>query len=84
MNPAGHRVQPRRADPGLRKQSWLGRFVTTYGWRAYALPVLAVVYIVVLYQTVTGTTAPVGEESEIAGPPTIGSAGTAIVGARRG
>ncbi len=66
---------------GLRKQSWLGRFVTTYGWRAYALPVLAVVTIVVLYQTVTGTTAPVGEESEVAGPPTIGSAGTTIVGA---
>ena len=23
-----------------RKQTWLGRFVSTYGWRAYALPVL--------------------------------------------
>ena len=26
----------------LRKQSSLGRFLATYGWRAYALPVLAV------------------------------------------
>ena len=25
-----------------RKQTWLGRFVSTYGWRAYALPALAV------------------------------------------
>ena len=23
-----------------RKQTWLGRFVSTYGWRAYALPVM--------------------------------------------
>ena len=36
------------------RQSWLGRFVATYGWRAYALPVLAVVTVLVLYQTVTG------------------------------
>ena len=39
----------------LPRQSWLGRFVATYGWRAYALPVLAVVTGLVLYQTVTGT-----------------------------
>ena len=40
-----------------RKQSWLGRFVSTYGWRAYALPVLVAVTGVVVYQTVTGTSA---------------------------
>ena len=26
-----------------RKQTWLGRFVSTYGWRAYALPILIAV-----------------------------------------
>lgn len=36
-----------------RKQTWLGRFVSTYGWRAYALPVLMVLTTVVVYQTVT-------------------------------
>ena len=41
-----------------RKQTWLGRFVSTYGWRAYALPVLIVLTAVVVYQTVTGTGAP--------------------------
>lgn len=66
-----------------RKQTWLGRFVSTYGWRAYALPVLVVLTAVVVYQTITGTSAPqsVEEEGPAQGPPTIGVAGTAIIGA---
>ncbi|WP_102142872.1 DUF3152 domain-containing protein [Mycobacterium hubeiense] len=66
-----------------RKQTWLGRFVSTYGWRAYALPVLVVLTAVVLYQTITGTGAPqpVDEEGPVQGPPTFGVAGTAIIGA---
>ncbi len=65
-----------------RKRTWLGRFVSTYGWRAYALPVLAVVTVLVIYQTITGTTteAPPVEEA-VEGPPTIGAQGTTIVGA---
>ncbi|WP_090355643.1 DUF3152 domain-containing protein [Mycobacterium sp. UNC267MFSha1.1M11] len=67
----------------LRKQTWLGRFVSTYGWRAYALPVLAVLTVVVLYQTVTGTSAPMPAKADgpIQGPPTLNAAGTAIIGA---
>jgi hypothetical protein len=64
----------------VRKQSWLGRFVSTYGWRAYALPLLVALTGVVLYQTMTGTAATVAEEP-VKGPPTIGSAGTSIIGA---
>ncbi|KAA0118774.1 DUF3152 domain-containing protein [Mycolicibacterium sp. P9-22] len=67
-----------------RKQTWLGRFVSTYGWRAYALPILAVVTCIVLYQTVTGTGAaptPVNAEGPVQGPPTIDAPSTAIVGA---
>ncbi|HEX5142285.1 MAG TPA: hypothetical protein VFW21_00300, partial [Mycobacterium sp.] len=53
-----------------RKQTWLGRFVSTYGWRAYALPVLAVLTVVVMYQTVTGTSTVKPAASEaIQGPP---------------
>jgi hypothetical protein len=66
-----------------RKQTWLGRFVSTYGWRAYALPFLAALTAVVVYQTVTGTTAspkPVASEP-IQGPPAIGAVGTAILDA---
>ncbi|ORV01450.1 DUF3152 domain-containing protein [Mycolicibacterium canariasense] len=67
----------------LRKQTWLGRFVSTYGWRAYALPVLAILTVVVLYQTVTGTSAPTPANAEgpVQGPPTIEAPGTAIIGA---
>jgi hypothetical protein len=36
-----------------RKQTWLGRFISIYGWRAYALPVLVALTGVVIYQTVT-------------------------------
>ena len=64
----------------VRKQSWLGRFLATYGWRAYALPVLVVLTGVVFFQTLAGTSVPVAEDP-VQGPPTIGSAGTAIVGA---
>ena len=65
-----------------RKQTWLGRFVSTYGWRAYALPVLAVVTVLVIYQTITGaeTEAPAAIEP-VQGPPTIGVESTAIIGA---
>ncbi len=66
-----------------RKQTWLGRFVSTYGWRAYAIPVLATITVLVVYQTVTGTDASKSAEAvgPIQGPPTIGAASTAIVGA---
>ncbi|WP_369634524.1 DUF3152 domain-containing protein [Nocardia sp. JMUB6875] len=36
-----------RPDRETKKQSPIGRFVNTYGWRAYALPVLLVITIVV-------------------------------------
>ena len=67
----------------LPRQSWLGRFVATYGWRAYALPVLAVVTGLVLYQTVTGTRAETTTDpvDTVQAPPTIGSQGTEIIGA---
>ncbi|MCX6482114.1 MAG: DUF3152 domain-containing protein [Mycobacterium sp.] len=64
----------------LRMQSPFGRFLATYGWRAYALPLLMVLTGVVLYQTLTGHSAPVAEDT-VKGPPTIGSAGTTIIGA---
>jgi len=65
-----------------RKQTWLGRFVSTYGWRAYALPILIAVTGLVIYQTVTGTGTDAPAVTEpVEGPPTIGSKGTAIVGA---
>ncbi|EGD55239.1 DUF3152 domain-containing protein [Gordonia neofelifaecis] len=37
-----------------RKRSAVGRFVSTYGWRAYAIPVLAVLTVVLLVMTVRG------------------------------
>ncbi|WP_307856817.1 DUF3152 domain-containing protein [Mycolicibacter acidiphilus] len=65
-----------------RRQSWLGRFISTYGWRAYALPVLMVLTVVVVYQAVTGTGVRTKTvEEPVQGPPTIGSAGTSIIGA---
>lgn len=78
------RVRSNRDDRRRwRKQTWLGRFISTYGWRAYALPVLVVLTAVVVYQTVTGTGAPSPERAEgpVQGPPTIGVASTAIIGA---
>lgn len=66
-----------------RKQSWLGRFISTYGWRAYALPVLAVITAVVVYQAVTGMqpTGPAHAQGPLVGQPTMDTGSTAIVGA---
>jgi hypothetical protein len=66
-----------------RKQTWLGRFISTYGWRAYALPILVAVTAVVLYQTITGTSAPpeAAREGPAQGPPTFNPVGTSIIGA---
>lgn len=38
-------------DKDRKKQSAVGRFVSTYGWRAYAIPVLAVLTIVMIVLT---------------------------------
>jgi hypothetical protein len=65
-----------------REQSGLKRFVATYGWRAYALPILTVVTAVVLYQTLTGAKADAPADIDtVEAPPTIGSKGTSIIGA---
>ena len=67
-----------------RKQTWLGRFVSTYGWRAYALPVLVALTVVVVYQTVTGTSAPstdAGRRVRRRARRPSASASTAIIGA---
>ncbi len=65
----------------FRKQTWLGRFVSTYGWRAYALPILAIVTVVVIYQTIAGPPAPtpVNAEGPVQAP--VESPSTEIVGA---
>ncbi|MGH3959607.1 DUF3152 domain-containing protein [Mycobacterium sp.] len=83
LAPGSGRLRSTRDRPRRwRKQTWLGRFVSTYGWRAYALPVLAAVTGVVVYQTATGASAPAPASDEPAqGPPSIGAVGTAIIDA---
>jgi hypothetical protein len=70
----------------FRKQSWLGNFVSTYGWRAYALPILVVITLVVIYQAVTSTgtqqPARAGDQgAPVQAPLDVGASGTAILGA---
>jgi Protein of unknown function (DUF3152) len=76
------RVRSNRDSSRWRKQSWLGHFVSTYGWRAYALPALAAITLVVLYQTITGTSASAPAIGHpVQGPPKIGAMGTGIIDA---
>lgn len=51
--------RPRSGDRETRRQSALGRFVSTYGWRAYALPVLLVVTVLVVVDAVRNGGRPV-------------------------
>ena len=77
-NESGRVRSNREQHRNARKQTKLGRFVRTYGWRAYALPILAVWTAVALYMTFAGTTEPQTQEPEgpVQGPPTIGVAST--------
>jgi Protein of unknown function (DUF3152) len=66
-----------------RKQTAVGRFVSTYGWRAYALPALVALTVWVVYQTITGTSVSGGETAQAPalGQPTLGVSSTSIIGA---
>ena len=79
--PAGS--ESNREERAVAQAERAGQVRATYGWRAYALPILAVVTGLVLYQTVTGTHAetPAAPVETVQAPPTIGSQGTAIIGA---
>ncbi len=58
-------VRP-RPDRDTPRQSALGRFVSTYGWRAYALPVLFVITALVVFDAVKGG------GTAASGPPGVG------------
>jgi hypothetical protein len=76
------RVRSNRDSSRWRKRTWLGRFVSTYGWRAYALPVLVALTAAVVYQTVTETSGPMPASGEPGqGPPKIGAVGMGIIDA---
>ncbi len=57
----------RPSSGGRRKKSPLRRFVSTYGWRAYALPVLFVITVLVVVDAVKG-----GGDAVVAGAPGLG------------
>ncbi len=63
-NPSVEGLRDRR---GTGKRSAIRRFVSTYGWRAYALPVLVVITVLVLVDAVKGAGDPAG-----AGVPGLG------------
>ncbi|WP_232851513.1 DUF3152 domain-containing protein [Nocardia acididurans] len=56
----------KRPERETKKQSALGRFVSTYGWRAYALPVLLVVTVLVAVDAVRS------DGGSVTGLPTFG------------
>ncbi|MFD4366344.1 DUF3152 domain-containing protein [Rhodococcus sp. NPDC058521] len=56
-DPTRREVRSRNPRPErqARKQSKVGRFVSMYGWRAYAIPVLLVVTVLVLFDAIRDT-----------------------------
>ncbi|WP_433711311.1 DUF3152 domain-containing protein [Nocardia sp. CA-084685] len=56
--PDESRSRASRPERDTKKQSALGRFIRTYGWRAYALPVLFVVTVLVIVDAVHGVSDP--------------------------
>ncbi len=78
---------PTNADPDdAARGGVLSRFIATYGWRAYAIPVLAVLTIVLLVMTIRGAEADgAGDKaSPDSGPNTAIEKESAPVGAPTG
>ncbi|WP_425436858.1 DUF3152 domain-containing protein [Nocardia donostiensis] len=86
-DPTADESRPRtqRSDREVKKQSALGRFVATYGWRAYALPVLIAITVFVVADAVRRgpDPAPVAQEPSMGrlGPP---PASAGVIGAPPG
>ncbi|NEW37052.1 hypothetical protein GV791_31540, partial [Nocardia cyriacigeorgica] len=53
-----------RPPRDVKKQSAIGRFVSTYGWRAYALPVLFAVTVIVVVDAVRAGPDPAAASGE--------------------
>ncbi len=82
--PAGARSNRDEHRQRCASRPWLGHFVSTYGWRAYALPVLIALTASSSTRPSPGTSAPApnaGRRGRCRGPPTIGVASTQIIGA---
>jgi uncharacterized protein DUF3152 len=62
----------RPARRPVKKSGGIGKFVKTYGWRVYALPILVVITALVVFNTATGPPEP--------GAPAGAAAGEAAVG----
>ncbi len=63
--------------PDTPHKGWLRRFIDLYGWRVYAIPVLAIVTIVVIIDSVRGGTS---ETQASASEPTVPAHETGIIG----
>lgn len=78
------RTTARRSErEGIRRQSRLGRFVSQYGWRAYAIPILLILTILVIIEAFRGGSTPVAANAD----PVLGARTTqvnGIVGAPEG
>ncbi|MBF6097233.1 DUF3152 domain-containing protein [Nocardia cyriacigeorgica] len=80
-----NRSRAPRPSRDVKKQSAIGRFVSTYGWRAYALPVLFAVTLIVVVDAIR--TGP--EPAPAAGEPGFGrlsppAASAGVIGAPPG
>ncbi|MFC9894071.1 DUF3152 domain-containing protein [Nocardia sp. NPDC127579] len=82
--PADGKNRAHRPGRVVKKQSRLGRFVSTYGWRAYALPVLAVVTVLVVVDAVRGGSEPVSGANPGFGALSPRAATAGIIGAPPG
>jgi hypothetical protein len=82
------RARPPRPDRKTKRQSRIGKFVSAYGWRAYAIPVLIAVTVLVVIDAVRGTHSTSRDETSSAisdipgfGARSTGVKGTGVIGA---
>ncbi|MFR9751217.1 DUF3152 domain-containing protein [Nocardia sp. 004] len=74
-----------RPERDAKKQSALGRFVSTYGWRAYALPILVAITVLAVVEAIGGTgTSDATDSVSDPGQPSRPAATVGIIGAPPG
>lgn len=56
-------AEPAREPTAAKKKRGVGRFVKTYGWRVYALPILVVITVLVVVNTATSPAEPASSGS---------------------
>ena len=72
---AGDEERPTRGRKQPPPRGKLSKLSKTYGWRAYAVPILVVLTVLIVFKTANSPAQPIASEQQLQGVATTGSSG---------